>query len=140
MNIIVSKEANKHRDFLRAGLVVHNEQFSEHCSYIPEDFGFSIYDDDDKLIGGAVMRVDNTNWAYIEHVYIDESCRGRDLGRKLFSKIEEVARERSCFGLRLNTLSFQARPFYEKIGFEVYGELEDRPLGSKTYMLKKLLF
>ena len=41
----------------------------------------------------------------------------------------------------LDTLSFQARPFYEKLGYRVYGQLEDFPAGSghTRYYLTKTL-
>ena len=37
---------------------------------------------------------------------------------------EEEARSRSCLGVFLDTYSFQARPFYEKLGYEQFGTLE----------------
>jgi hypothetical protein len=39
--------------------------------------------------------------------------------------------------LWLDTFSFQARPFYEKLGYEVFGQLEDYPRGHSRYFLQK---
>jgi hypothetical protein len=39
----------------------------------------------------------------------------------------------------LETLSFQARGFYERYGYSVFGELDDFPPGHRKYFLKKNL-
>jgi hypothetical protein len=41
--------------------------------------------------------------------------------------------------MRTETLSFQARPFYEKLGYKLFGELVDYPKGHTTYCLVKKL-
>jgi hypothetical protein len=40
---------------------------------------------------------------------------------------------------RVETTSFQARPFYERLGYEVYGVLDECPVGHTTYFMKKQL-
>ena len=48
-------------------------------------------------------------------------------------------RERGCRHVELATFSFQARPFYEKLGYEVFATLEDDPPGYRKYFLRKPL-
>jgi ribosomal protein S18 acetylase RimI-like enzyme len=50
---------------------------------------------------------------------------------------EKIARDAGCLGLWLDTYEFQARGFYEKLGFKVFGTLEDHPKGSRCYFLQK---
>jgi len=52
---------------------------------------------------------------------------------------EKIARASDCIGIWLDTYEFQARGFYEKIGFEVFGTLEDHPAGSQRFFLRKRL-
>jgi hypothetical protein len=52
---------------------------------------------------------------------------------------EQVARARKLTGIWLDTFDFQARPFYEKLGFTVFGELKDHPRGISQYWLQKRL-
>ena len=47
--------------------------------------------------------------------------------------------ERGCIGVRLDTWGFQAKPFYEKQGYTVFGVLEDYPPGETEYQLAKRL-
>jgi hypothetical protein len=37
----------------------------------------------------------------------------------------------------LDTYSFQARPFYERAGYRLFGELPDHPPGGAKYYLAK---
>ena len=53
--------------------------------------------------------------------------------------IKFIARERGCIGLWLDTYWFQARSFYEKQGYEVFGALDDYPRGGQRFFLKKSL-
>lgn len=54
-------------------------------------------------------------------------------------RAEDEGRLRGCIGVYLDTFDFQARPFYEKLGFTVFGTLEDYPPGHRRFFLKKRL-
>ena len=86
------------------------------------------------LWGTTVFR-----WLVVEYVFIPDECRGMGLGSDLMGRAEAIARERGCIGIWLDTYSFQARGFYEKLGFEVFGAVEDHPPGERRYFLKKSL-
>jgi GNAT superfamily N-acetyltransferase len=79
------------------------------------------------------------DWVFIEFLVVPEQCRGQNVGTLLLRKAEEIGRERNCVGLWLNTFGFQARGFYEKNGFELFGTLDDHPRGSNRFFMRKLL-
>ncbi|MCW5736094.1 MAG: GNAT family N-acetyltransferase [Enhydrobacter sp.] len=78
-------------------------------------------------------------WLHITFLWVDESVRGQDWGTRLMDRAEAYARERGCHSATLDTHSFQARPFYESRGYEVFGTLDDYPKGHKKFFLKKRL-
>jgi len=78
-------------------------------------------------------------WLSISILWTDESVRGQDWGTRLMDEAEAYARQRGCHSALLDTHSFQARPFYEKRGYEVFGTLDDYPKGHKRFFLKKRL-
>jgi ribosomal protein S18 acetylase RimI-like enzyme len=78
-------------------------------------------------------------WLHITYLWIDEAVRGRDWGTRLMDQAEAYARERGCHSATLDTHSFQARPFYESRGYEVFGTLDDYPKGHKKFFLRKKL-
>ena len=53
--------------------------------------------------------------------------------------MEAEAIRRGCKGAYLDTFSYQARPFYEKLGYEVFGTLDDYPTGHQRFYMRKRL-
>jgi ribosomal protein S18 acetylase RimI-like enzyme len=52
---------------------------------------------------------------------------------------EGEARAHGCHYAFLETFSFQARPFYERFGYEVIGTLDNYPAGEQHFVMKKQL-
>ena len=94
---------------------------------------------EDGKIEGGVLAWSWYGWMHIGFVYLPEALRGAGLGRRLLQRTEAIARARGCHGMWLDTFSFQARGFYEKLGFSVFGEIEDYPPGHSRIFLKKRL-
>lgn len=77
------------------------------------------------------------DWLFVELLAVPEEYRGGNYGKALMSEAEGIARANGCIGIWLDTYEFQARGFYEKLGFEVFGTLEDHPIGQKRFFLQK---
>jgi len=60
---------------------------------------------------------------YMEVVWNDDSVRGTGLGRDMMRLVEDRARELGAGEAWLYTMSFQAKPFYEKLGYAQFAEL-----------------
>jgi len=45
----------------------------------------------------------------------------------------------ACHSAWLDTFEFQARGFYERLGYSCFGELPNYPVGFSRYFLKKTL-
>lgn len=98
---------------------------------------FLVYDND-KLIGGAIGFI-QYNWYFLDLLYIDEEYRGQNIGTSLIKQIEAFAKKENLTGVRMETWDFQAKDFYEKLGYTVYGEIKNCPPGTIDYFLKKEL-
>jgi ribosomal protein S18 acetylase RimI-like enzyme len=88
---------------------------------------------------GGLLGVVWGGWLHISYLWVDEAMRGQDWGTRLMDQAEAFARERGCHSVELDTHSFQARPFYEQRGYEVFGTLDDYPKGHKKFFLRKKL-
>ena len=90
------------------------------------------------VVGGLIARL-AWNWLYVEKFWIAESHRGQGHGTRLLAEAERFARERGCRWAHIDTLEFQALPFYERFGYRVWGVLEGYPPGYCKYHVRREL-
>ena len=91
-----------------------------------------------KILGG-VHSVFFYGWFYISMLFIPEELRKKGYGTQLLDKAEAFAREQGSQGIWLDTYSFQAPGFYDKAGFENFGELTNVPPGHSRVSYRKIL-
>ena len=88
------------------------------------------------MLGGALGEVWG-GWLGLTFLWVAEPVRGKGYGKRLPEAAEEEAITQGCQGVCLGTYSFQTRPFYERLGYEVFVELPDNPPGHAFYFMKK---
>ncbi len=79
------------------------------------------------------------DWLYVDVLAVHERARGQGWGTRLLAAAEAEAIARGCHYAHLDTFDFQALPFYEKRGYEIFGTLDHFPGEHKRYFLKKEL-
>ena len=79
------------------------------------------------------------NILYIDILWVEENYRNYGFGKRLLLDIEKTASEKGCYLVDLDTFDFQALGFYEKLGYEIFGKLDDSPKNHCRYFLKKYL-
>jgi len=100
--------------------------------------GLLLKDDAGTTIGGLWGR-SAYEWLFVELLFVPEHLRASGMGTQLMRQAEEIARQRGCTGVWLDTFAFQALGFYQKLGYTVFGELKDHPRGISQYWLQKRL-
>ncbi len=98
-----------------------------------------IIDNKNNIIAGRYAKMYCWNVIYIDILWVDERYRKHGLGAKLLEEIERIAVEQKCSLIHLDTFDFQAKDFYLKHGYEVFGVLEDCPKDHCRYYLKKII-
>lgn len=76
-------------------------------------------------------------WLFVDTLFVDERLRGQAYGTRLMDAIEGAAAQHKINRCFLVTMSFQARPFYEKRGFQVEMTRADFFPGVTLYFLTK---
>lgn len=74
----------------------------------------------------------------VDMLIVREALRGQGFGSRVMQLAEDEAIRRGCRGSYLDTFSFQARGFYERLGYVVFGALEDSPPGHSRFFMKKM--
>jgi GNAT superfamily N-acetyltransferase len=99
--------------------------------------GLALRADDGDLVGG-LYGATMWEWLMVDGLWVAEQLRGRGLGRRLLLAAEGAAVARGCRGAWLGTFDFQARTFYERLGYTIFAELPDFPPGHTHYHLRKV--
>ncbi|MEX2222379.1 MAG: GNAT family N-acetyltransferase [Candidatus Rokuibacteriota bacterium] len=97
---------------------------------------FFLRDQGDEVMGGLLAQI----WGgvlYVRILWVSEALRGRGFGRRLMEAAEQRAVERGCRHVFLDTFSFQAPGFYEKVGYQLYAKADDWPVGHAHHFLRK---
>ena len=98
----------------------------------------SVRDGKGRLLGGLILQ---SYWreSYIELLWMSERARGTGFGSRLLKQAESRARRRGGRLIHLNTYSFQAPDFYEKLGYRRFGGMSGSPQGhSRHFCVKRL--
>lgn len=98
-----------------------------------------IVDKEGNIIAGCSGYVFYWGCMYIDDMWVDEKYRRQGLGSVALQAVESEAERKGCHVLWVGTWDFQARPYYEKHGYEVFATLKDCPVGHEDYQLAKRL-
>lgn len=90
---------------------------------------FVAVDEEERVLGYAFcvfqQHIDNNiltdiRTLYIDDLCVDETLRGRNIGRKIYEYVLEFARREGCYNLTLNVweCNSAAKAFYEKCGLK----------------------
>ncbi len=135
-NVIITDEAIPAYEEL---LKKQNESFrKKHKIHdLKESFNMAALDAD-TCIGGIQGEVYG-NMLYLSRLVVDPAYRNRSIGRKLTQAALDFAQDAGFDFVSLGTCEFQARGFYEKLGFKVVHTRDESPRGYKTYTMIKWL-
>ena len=97
-----------------------------------------IRDEQNNIIGGLLGET-AWGWLHVSILWLSDDLRGQGYGSRLLAMAEAEALIRGCHSAHLDTMDFQALPFYQKHGYLVYGQLDDFPIGHSRYFLRKKL-
>lgn len=115
----------------------HQVPDTQHPEVIP--LHYHIRNEENEIIAGinAVMYA----WGIVavDILFVEEAYRKQGLGSKLLQYIENEVKQKGGSLIHLDTFDFQAKDFYIKHGFQMFGTLDNCPPDHKRFYLKKVL-
>jgi GNAT superfamily N-acetyltransferase len=136
MKIEVTDVRNEADDaFVAAQLSAYNAEFITRDFRVLRVFA---RDADGSVIGGLLA---DTYWQYLEihKLWVSDAHRKLGHASRLLEAAEAEARRRGCKQAFLDTFSFQAPGFYQKLGYREFGRLEEFGGEHSRYYLHKRL-
>lgn len=99
-------------------------------------FAFFVRDEKGNIFGGCDGEI-MYGHLYVGHVWIAEALRGQGFGASLMQEVEQLAKDKHCHFMAINTMGWQALEFYKKFGFYVEFERRGFDNGAIFYYLRK---
>ncbi len=131
--VVASKDTDPYKDQLDQ-LIKHYNQSINYSDAFDEVFYVAL--DEDKVIGGVYGELSN-NYLYVSVIWVDDTYRGQKIASTLLEKIESYSVTKGYKRFFLETGSFQAKGFYENMGYQVTCTLYDFPKGYEMYTMIK---
>ncbi|TQI79850.1 acetyltransferase (GNAT) family protein [Serratia fonticola] len=117
-------------------LMAYNRKFVGEI--LNKKIGVFMLDDNGSKVAGLTGSTVGS-WLSIDLLWVSESLRGEGVGSKIIKAAEQQALAAGCRFARVDTFSFQARPFYEKMGYQLQMTLHNYPVEHERYFFTKTL-
>jgi GNAT superfamily N-acetyltransferase len=91
------------------------------------------------MVVGGLWGNTGYDWLTIYLLAVPAALRGRGVGTEIMGLAETEAIRSGCHGVWLDTIEFQARGFYARLGYVCFGELPNYPAGFSKFFMRKLL-
>lgn len=88
---------------------------------------------------GGLWGTTGYGWLFTQLLVVPAELRGQGVGTQIMRLAEAEAVARGCRGAWLDTFEFQARAFYEGLGYTCFGELPNYPPGFSRFFMQKEL-
>jgi GNAT superfamily N-acetyltransferase len=124
------------KETLQNGLHAYNLAMVPGAAW--QEIAVTVRDDEGAIHGGVIAYLFDDN-CYIDTVWNDENARGNGLGAKMVRIVEDEARRLGARGVWLYTTNFQAKPFYDKLGYTQFAELQWPGSDLKRHFMRKAL-
>jgi len=139
-NFVINESTWEEVDLIRNGIIEYN------LSQVPfsQDPPFTSINKVIKGLNGDILAGIKSElycWhcLYIDILWVKEEFRKDGYGSALLNEVEKIAKEKGCKLIHLDTFDFQAKDFYIKHGYQVFGVLDDCPIEHKRYYMKKII-
>ena len=106
-------------------------------NWIP--YEYIVRNENREIIAGILSTLGYWNGLEIKILWVNEDYRKSGIGTKLLTETENNAKAKGAIISFLDTFDFQAKDFYLKNGYSIFGILDNFPAGHKRYYLQKRL-
>lgn len=135
--ILVTDHVDGIEEIVAGGLNAYNDEVTGYADRQP--LAVVVKDPESgEVLGGATGR-SSLGLLFLDLFYLPSNLRGHGIGSAVLRAFEDEGRRRGCVTGVLYTISFQAPEFYERHGWQRFGEIPCQPPGTTRIFLTKQL-
>jgi len=125
-------------ELISAGLAEFNTQRAGFSDRRP--LAVLVTDPETKRVVGGLTGRTSLGLLFVDLFHLPAELRGSGIGSEILRQAEDEGRRRGCRSAVVYTISFQAPEFYQRNGWQVFGEVPCDPPGtSRVFLTKSLL-
>jgi GNAT superfamily N-acetyltransferase len=121
---------------IESGLTAHATGLGLSTDWSPR---WIIARDKGQVVQAGIRFVLAFEWLFVNWLWVADAYRKHGIGSQLMAGAEAAARAQGCRGAYLDTFTFQAPKFYERLGYREFGRVNDFPPGQARIWFSKAL-
>src|SRR3990167_10355939 len=129
----ISVSTDKDSEYISDEIMRFNERQVPFTQKVTPIFKKYVIKNKNEIIAGINAVIYHWGILFIDELFVSESYRHKMLGSHLMERVESEAKEIGATLAHTDTFDFQAKNFYLKHGYEVFGVLEDCPQKHNRY-------
>ncbi len=136
--IIIIPSNTSTSDLIEQKLIAFNKRnapFTQHPDFIA--LNYHIRNDHNQVIAGINSLLYCWGIVYIDVLFVEKKYRNQQLATQLLHHVETKACEQGACLMHLDTFDWQAKDFYLKQGFQIFGTLDHCPENHARYFMHK---
>lgn len=134
---VTDAPGSKAEEVIEGGLAQFNEDNVGYRDARP--LAVLVSDPDTKVVVGGLLGRTSLGLLFIDLFFLPVSLRKHGLGGRIMQEAEDEARRRGCRKAVVTTINFQAPEFYERHGYQVFGQIDCHPGVARIFLRKKLM-
>ncbi len=135
----VSISTDQECEYISDEIMHFNERQVPFTQKVTPIFKKYVIKNKNEIIAGINAIIYHWGMLFIDELFVSEAHRNNKLGSYLMKKVEDEAKDLGATLSHTDTFDFQAKDFYLKLGYTIFGELVNCPPGHTRFYLKKEL-
>ncbi len=115
---------------------ISNDAFDAKGFLPMRSFSIFIKDSEENIRGGITGTV-LFGSLYVDSLWVHKNLQNQGWGSQLIHEAEKIGKEQGALFVTLNTMDWQALPFYQKLGYSIEFTRQGYSKDSKMFLLRK---
>jgi GNAT superfamily N-acetyltransferase len=134
---VTDAPSSKAEEIIEEGLAQFNRENAGYGDSRP--LAVLVSDPDSKTVVGGLLGRTSLGLLFIDLFFLPASLRKYGLGSRIMQEAEIEAQRRACRKAVVITINFQSPEFYQRHGYQIFGQIDCDPGIARIFLSKELM-